>query len=439
MKLEKDRKDEASGWWNAVRLVGEFEGAPGKAESFLQKAQSVSKAQQLRVCQYLFLGVMRHYGLLNWLLKRTVPRQPRPLLGGILRVAGFELIQAISADESPAQCIHFAVGQAKKRMSKGESSLANAVLRKWVPLVEQAKAAAESESIVALARYYSHPKWLVRRWIDAWGIDNARSVLKYNQSPARVYLRCFKEPSQRACEQIESIGIENFYQYSGADWGPVKGLLERGEAIVQDPATRLALKALSLKTGETVLDLCAAPGGKSLAIADRVGAKGRVYGIDQPREQTGYRYYQWEANVARALHKNVGIFEADILELSDDELERVQFPQAYDKVLLDAPCSNTGVLNRKPDARMRIKPDDISIMADIQLSLLKKASGWVKPEGVLVYSTCSLEAEENAGVVERFLKSDAGQGWHCVEQTASLPHRDGFDGAGVACLRREYD
>ena len=436
MKLVKDRRDEASGWWNAVCLVSEFEGAPGKAENFLRKAQTQNKAQQLRVCQYLFLGVMRHYGLLNWLLKRTVSRKPRPLLGGILRVAGYEMIHAISIGESPAQCIHFTVGQAKKKMSKGESSLANAVLRKWVPMVEQAKTAADSESITALARFYSHPKWLVRRWVDTWGIKNARAVLDYNQSPAHVFLRCFREPNERASEQLEPVGVENFFKYYGSDWGPVRGLLERGEAIVQDPATRLALKALGLKPGEQVLDLCAAPGGKSLAMGERIGRQGRVYGIDQPREQTGYRYFQWEANVARALHKNVGIFEADILELDNAALERAQYPVLYDKVLLDAPCSNTGVLNRKPDARMRIKPDDVSTMADIQLDLLKKASAWVKPEGVLVYSTCSLETEENAGVVARFLKSPEGAGWKCIEQSESLPHRDGFDGAGVARLER---
>ena len=436
MKLRIDRRDEASGWWNAVRLVSEFEGAPGKAENFLRKAQTESKAQQLRVCQYLFLGVMRHYGLLDWLLKRTVSRKPRPLLGGILRVAGYELINTIAAGESPAQCIHFAVGQAKKKMSKAEASLANAVLRKWVPLVEEAKAAATGDSINAMARFYSHPNWLVRRWADAWGVEETRALLKYNQTAASVFLRCFKEPRERALEQIEPIGLENFYKYTGSDWGPVKGMLGRGEAIVQDPATRLALKALSLKPGETVLDLCAAPGGKSLAMAERVGANGRVYGIDQPREQTGYRYYQWEANVARAIYKNVGIFEANILELNNATLERGEYLVAYDKVLLDAPCSNTGVLNRKPDARMRVKPDDVTTMAEIQLALLKKAASWVKPEGVLVYSTCSLEAEENAGLVERFLKSDEGQGWKCVEQTASLPHRDGYDGAGVARLER---
>ncbi|MGB0371657.1 MAG: RsmB/NOP family class I SAM-dependent RNA methyltransferase [Opitutales bacterium] len=436
MKLRIDRKEEASGWWNAVRLISEFSVAPAKAENFLRRAQSLSNVQQKQVCQHLFLGAIRHHLLLNWLLRQTVKRDPRPMLKAVLHVAGFELVNTLERGESEAPCIHFAVGQTKKRMSPGEASLVNAVLRKWVKLIGSRKHAAEDDDPKAMSLYFSHPEWLVKRWVSAWGFQDTRKLLRYNQTPASVYVRAFTEIPERDQPSLAQTDLPEFFKYTGHQWDSVQWLLDRGRVIVQDPATRLATDAIDPQAGDVILDLCAAPGGKSLNMAARVGAEGRVYGMDQGRDKIGARYFQWETNVSRALHQNVAIFEADILEITDASLAKASYPTQYDKVLLDAPCSNTGVLNRKPDARLRLSPDQISNVVPLQQQLLARAATWVKPGGVLVYSTCSLEKEENEDVVSAFLESEAGSEWTLESQCASLPFRDGFDGAGVAKLRR---
>lgn len=437
MKLRIDLKEEANGWWSAVRLISEFGASPAKAESFLRRAQSLSNVRQRQVCQHLFLGVLRNHFLLESLVGKTVKRKPRPILKAVLQVAGFELIDTLAREESVGPCIHFAVGQTKKRMSAGESSLVNAVLRKWVSLVEESAGEAAKDDVSAMAAYYSHPAWLVKRWIGAWGFADTRKLLKYNQTPASVYVRAFAEIPERDQPSLEPSEMDGFYRYTGERWESVQWLLERGRVIVQDPATRLATDAVDPQPGDVILDLCAAPGGKSLNMAARVGPEGRIYGMDQGREKIGHRYFQWESNVSRALHQNVAIYETDILEVSDETLSRMKYPTQFSKVLLDAPCSNTGVLNRKPDARLRISPDEISNVLPIQEALLRRAADWVAPGGSLVYSTCSLEKEENEEIVGAFLSGESGKDWVLEMQTASLPFRDGFDGAGVARLRKQ--
>ncbi|MEM7672419.1 MAG: transcription antitermination factor NusB [Verrucomicrobiota bacterium] len=431
-----DRKEEASGWWSAVRLVSDFGTTPAKADGFLRRAQSLSNVQQKQVCQHLFLGVLRHHFLLEWLISQTVKRNPRPILRAVLQVSGFELVDTLARNESVAPCIHFAVGQTKKRMSAGESSLVNAVLRKWVRLVEACSVGAHKDDPISMARYFSHPQWLVERWVARWGFASTRELLKFNQTPATVFVRAFGEIPERDQPSLQPTPLDGFFRYTGQRWDSVQWLLDRGQVIVQDPATRLACNAIDPKSGDVILDLCAAPGGKSLNLAARIGPEGRVYGIDQGRETIGYRYFQWESNVSRALHQNVALYEADILQVSDETLAKVRYPTQYSKVLLDAPCSNTGVLNRKPDARLRISPDAITKILPLQLKLLQRASTWVAPGGLLVYSTCSLEEEENEGIVSTFLSEASENEWELEEQFVSLPFRDGFDGAGVARLRR---
>jgi 16S rRNA (cytosine967-C5)-methyltransferase len=198
----------------------------------------------------------------------------------------------------------------------------------------------------------------------------------------------------------------------------------------------LAPELLAPSPGSTALDLCAAPGGKSLLLAAMVGPGGCVVSVDQP----GARIARLELNAARHRAANpagarIEIVAADVLALDAATLAVRSLPAQFDAVMLDAPCSNTGVLRHRVDARWRLQPGDPAAQAETQLKLLRAAAAFVAPGGRLVYSTCSLEPEENAGVIEAFL-AGAGTDFTLERSIEHRPWETGHDGAGVFLLRR---
>jgi 16S rRNA (cytosine967-C5)-methyltransferase len=197
-----------------------------------------------------------------------------------------------------------------------------------------------------------------------------------------------------------------------------------GEFYIQDPSTLPAVELIGAQPGERVLDVCAAPGGKTTCLAQLMQNRGEIVAEDSSAE----RLKQVVANCAR-----LGVTCATIRQSRANDATETWF----DRVLVDAPCSNTGVLRRRVDARWRLRGEDIARLAAEQLALLQSAARRVKRGGALVYSTCSLEPEENRGVVEAFLKSNAEFSLdRCVE---TFPPRDGVDGAFAARFARKGD
>jgi 16S rRNA (cytosine967-C5)-methyltransferase len=190
---------------------------------------------------------------------------------------------------------------------------------------------------------------------------------------------------------------------------------------VQDPSTLLAIRELNPRPGETSLDFCAAPGGKTTFIAQLLRNEGRIVARDVADD----RLKLVQENCTR-----LGVTCVDTRNAT-------QFPplsSQFDRVLVDAPCSNTGVMRRRVDLRWRIRPEEIERLRKAQLDLLKQAAAQVKPGGTLVYSTCSLEPEENQELVKEFLAGHAG--YTLEYERALLPFADGVDGAFVARLKR---
>jgi len=198
-----------------------------------------------------------------------------------------------------------------------------------------------------------------------------------------------------------------------------------GEFYVQDPSTLLAVDLLDPQPGESVLDMCAAPGGKTTYIAQKMQNRGRIIAADS----TNSRLALVGENCRR-----LGVEIVATLACEGTRLDRCLRGQEFDRVLVDAPCSNTGVLRRRVDLRWRIQEEEIIRLAELQEKLLAAATVFTKPGGALVYSTCSLEPEENERVVERFLVKHPQ---FTLETTRALfPPRDGMDGAFVAKFRK---
>ena len=436
--------------WNiACYVLTRHLGDGARLDHALEDVPSQTSRVDRRRCRHLAYGVVRHLGLLDACVTAHLPRPPRPVLRAALLIGGFEIL------EDPAQApaiIHHAVDRAREVASPAEARVVNAVLRKAVQSLAAATADEPAAGdVAAMALRYSHPRWLVERWLAAFGEGPTRQLLAWDQRAAPVHARDVTRGERRAASPGQSGAVDaradmglpasfvptewpGFFVLEKPDWAEVERLLVAGRIYLQDPATALAPDLLAVKTGETVLDVCAAPGGKTLQLAEAAGATGRVVAVDL----AGLRLERLRENLRRYrdLRGRVSVVACDGRELSATILAAERQPRDYDAVLLDAPCSNTGVLRHRVDAKWRLGPADLQALPELQLALLHRAAAVVRAGGRLVYSTCSLEAEENAAVVQAFLASPEGVGFVLAESRASRPWVDGRDGAAAFLLQR---
>jgi 16S rRNA (cytosine967-C5)-methyltransferase len=287
----------------------------------------------------------------------------------------------------------------------------------------------------ALAEYFSHPEWLVGRWLAQFGADAARALLEWNQQPAPVYARWRTADPTPAW--LAPTRWPGFFEVPSGRWGEVEPLLASGQLYLQDPSARLAIELLAPQAGETVLDLCAAPGGKTLQIADALAAagdaakSGRVVAVDLP----GDRLPRLRENLARVRDVGAILVEADVVGPLAAALAARRLPVEYAAVLVDVPCSNTGVMRHRVDVKWRLQEGDFARHARQQLALLGAAARCVAPGGRLVYSTCSIDPEENEHVVAAFLRKQ-GEQFTLEAQALGRPWETGCDGTGAFRLRR---
>ena len=415
------------------RIDALFDTLPGK----------LSGAERAR-CQHLVFGVVRHASRLEQELAKLIAHPPRYATRAVLYVAGFELIEAEGepADKGlVAKIVHHAVDQAKVLASAAEARLVNAVVRKLATALHAQIEPNRLAAAEVLAGYFSHPAWLVQRWLTHFGAEHTRALLKWNQAPAPVYAR-WRDRTAPAPAWLKATAWVGFYEVPSGHWSDVEPLLKHGKLYLQDPGTRLAVELLAPQPGETVLDVCAAPGGKSLMIADamlaRTGATppakpSRVIAMDLP----GERIARLKENLARAEGVEVALVQADVAKDGFLALDACQLPTSYDAVLLDVPCTNSGVMRHRVDVKWRLQEGDFHKHGRQQLALLHAAARLVAPGGRLVYSTCSIDPEENESVVKTFFDSRAGGPFTLEAKSLSQPWVTGHDGAGAFLLRKK--
>ncbi|HEY4299278.1 MAG TPA: RsmB/NOP family class I SAM-dependent RNA methyltransferase [Candidatus Didemnitutus sp.] len=413
----------ADGWAAAISLTERWLRHRERIDSLLEQLAPALPPQERARAQHLFFGVVRWESRIATALDGLLARPPRPRLRALIEVMGFELIEA--DPESAAPVVHHAVERAKILTSPGESRLVNAVGRKLAVQLKQPPN--------ALAAEFAHPDWLVERWESRFGADATRRLLAWNQMPGVVHVRwrgalsgipAFLRPSR----------WPGFYTAEPGRWDEVRALVDQGSAYIQDPSTRNCIDLLDPKPGEDILDACAAPGGKSLMIADRLaaGSGGTVVAVDEP----GPRIDRLKSNLAKApAGVTVALMPVDLGRLDGGTLRDANLPEQFDAVLLDAPCSNTGVMRHRVDVKWRLQAGDFARHSDQQLALLRTASKRVRPGGRLVYSTCSIDAAENEDVVRRFL--EGARDWKLARQDIALPWIAGHDGAAAFLLSHE--
>lgn len=417
-------RPEPSGWVAAAGLVERWLARSERVDALLEGLAPSLAAQERARAQQLFYGVVRWASRLEAGLAGLMAHAPRTKVRAVLLIAGFELLEG--GPDLTAKVIHHAVERAKSVCSPKEARLVNAVARK---LAERLAAGAPDP-----ATEWAHPEWLVARWTRQFGVADTRKLLEWNQQPAPVYARWRSDsPVPPALAPSRWPG---FHEVRAGHWEEIRRLAQEGALYLQDPSTRLCIELLAPQPNETILDACAAPGGKSLFMAD-VMKSGRVVALDEPAlpGKTDVRLVRLKENLSRAPSGvSVALVEADLLKVKTDFYRNLNLPESYDAVLLDAPCSNTGVMRHRIDVKWRLQDGDFARHAEQQVSLLHAAARLVRPGGRLVYSTCSIDAAENEGVIKTFLASRVGSRAKLARSIQAYPWTDGHDGAGAFLL-----
>jgi 16S rRNA (cytosine967-C5)-methyltransferase len=298
--------------------------------------------------------------------------------------------------------------------------LINALLRR--ALREKAKLEKELAQAAPSIRT-SHPDFLIQRWNATFGVEETLQLCAWNNQPAEVHVRA----NGLRVTVGELLASAPTAQLSSVHPKAIKvkqlpfAWILHGLCYVQDPSTLMACDLLDPQPGESVLDACAAPGGKTTYMAELMKNEGSIIACDLYES----RVVRLKENIERLGVKNATAIQHDCME-ADDTLK----PQSFDRILVDAPCSNTGVIRRRVDVRWRLTEEDFIRMPAQQLALLKRTATLLKPGGTLVYSTCSLEPEENDLLAQEALA--AIPELELVESRRSLPFLNQVDGAFAA-------
>ncbi len=433
--------------WRALMTYEKSRRDPGDILRLLIPSE-ISKSD-LGLAWELANGAVRYKKKLDYialsLIKAPLAKQ-KPEILAALRLGLYQLIQTSGIPDFAA--VNETVTLIKNSLSEKEAGFVNAVLRnsirKKIVYPDPAK-----DSLSYLANYHSYPEWLVRRWLDRFGFEETEAMLKAGNIRPWINLKVIlsKTDSNEVLESLKNEGIEAEKSKYLADFircrdtsAVLKSKAFRSGLLnVQDESQGLPIQLLNPPGGSTVLDLCSAPGGKSIALADKVGSSGRIISLDNSRD----RLSELTENIERIGFENIEIIQNDIFKFAPGG--------KFGYILLDAPCSGLGTLAANADLRWGKSLSDIERLSELQGRMLEKVTGLLDDGGILVYSTCTTEPEEIEKVVNGFLETNPDFTLEDGNSSAvepfksaigiyrSWPHRHGIGGGGFARLKYGHE
>jgi 16S rRNA (cytosine967-C5)-methyltransferase len=381
------------------------------------------------LCHELVLGVLRRQLFLDALVEHFSKRGVEDLDSGVRLALRLGLYQLRFLTRIPASAaVNESVSLVRAARLSSATTFVNAVLRRAAREAEYDPVADVSDPLEKIAVRTSHPSWMIERWASWLGIDQAEAFAHANNlvPPTAFRVVANRANQSRILAKLSAAGaalessdiVEGAWRVVGAT-SFVRELAAAGEIYLQDEASQLVAEAMNVKPGERVLDLCAAPGGKTTLMADRAGDAAFIVAADRSATRMA------TVVATRRLHQLNGI-KAVLL----DATEQLPFErESFDKVLVDAPCSGTGTLRANPEIRWRLKAADFASFALQQKRILSRAVEVLKPSGRLVYSTCSVEPQENEEVIEQL-------DLRVVKTMRTWPQREGVDGFFISILEK---
>jgi 16S rRNA (cytosine967-C5)-methyltransferase len=442
------------GRWAAYNILSRVEKDKAFTSILLPLYESDLKAEDRGLCHELTLGVLRNALFLDKIIEHFTGKKLGKLDLPVLLALRLGLYQMRFMTKIPARAaINESVEIVKQERLVSAASFVNAVLRRAAKEADFDPAEAITGELEKLSVSSSHPLWLLQRWVDEFGFEETEKLARANNQIPQTSFR-LNRPDETALKELETAGVE----FTGSTLVPncfvvtkanktLYEFAEQGKIVLQDEASQLVAHLARLEKGESFFDVCAAPGNKTTQIIN-----GQI--INEARERgalTGEGFYAagdlhphrietLRRNLERARIENVKVFEYDAVQSVPFDAE------TFDCILVDAPCSGTGTIRHNPEIRWSLKPEDLSELPLKQKRILANAARVLKKGGRIIYSTCSLEEEENENVVQEFLRehpefkivvSDiaeelaTGRGF-----LRTFPHRNNTDGFFAAVLQK---
>lgn len=421
------------------------------AAPLLASQTDVLSAEDRALCYELTLGVLRRQLWLDRVIEHFAGRASEELDAPVRRALRLGLYQLRFLTRVPASAaVNESVKLVHAARLRSAAPFVNAVLRRATREPDFDPAANVTDPLERVSVETSHPAWLVARWAEAFGLEEAEAFARANNqtAPASFRVNTLRAGASELINELRAAGIAvaasnvapNAWRVEGGAGasGALRRLAGEGRIYLQDEASQLVAHVLGARAGERVLDACAAPGSKTTQIATHAEDRAHVVAGD---------LHEHRLRVVREACARLGVGSVTAVALNAET--GLPFEDgAFDRVLVDAPCTGTGTLRHNPEIRWRLAPENISELASVQARILSEAARVVRRGGRLVYSTCSVEREENEGVVAEFLRA-RGE-FRQVEATPAparllltsgaartWPHRDDVDGFFVAAVERK--
>ena len=355
----------------------------------------------------LTYGVIRWEGKLDWVIRHFSKIPIDKIELEALNILRLGLYQLFFLSRTPASAaVNESVELAKGIRGKKGAGFVNAVLRSTLRQKDEIRYPdIKEDPALHISVVQSHPLWLVQRWVREMGVEETLKICTFNNQISSLTLRTntlkiIREDLIKKLKEKELKPFPTNFSEEGIglqDSPPTSELLfiKEGLYIIQDEASQLITTILDPKPGERILDACAAPGGKTTHIAQRMGNQGEIFALDLNQEKLA---------LIEEISQRLGIKIIKIIKGDAAQSLPISQELRFDRILVDVPCSGFGTLRKNPDLKWRRGEEDIKRLSKLQLSILRNLSGYLKGKGVLVYSTCTIFHEENEDVVEKVLK-----------------------------------
>jgi 16S rRNA (cytosine967-C5)-methyltransferase len=431
----------------AFDILRRVESEGSYASALLAALGNLSREDRA-LAQELTLGVLRQQKLLDYFIERYSRRKIEKLDLAVVLALRLGLYQIRFLSRIPqSAAVNESVNLVKMARKTSAAGMVNAALRNAARHLDEKPGEAITDKSERLAVELSHAPWMLGRWAANFGeAEMHRLAFADNQTPESAFrINTLRAGSEETLARLaaESLQMRASKIAAGAyviEGGQASGLapfVEDGSIYIQDEASQLVSLLLDAKAGQRILDMCAAPGSKTTHIAALTENRAQIIACD---------IHSHRLETLLASCQRLGVTSVETVLLAATEGLPFAEAEKFDRVLIDAPCTGTGTLRRNPEIKWRLGADDIKRLAEIQSILLARGAQWLKPGGRLIYSTCSVEPEENEEVVEKFLAANPEFQLAQVEVpedcltaegfVRTFPHRQGTDGFFAAVLWR---